>query len=605
MNGVANPNRAATTGWFRYSLTSPSSCNDTFGSRAPISGGSSLGSGSSSTSYGQSVSGLSQGTTYYYCAIVSSSEGTAFGEVLQFVTSTAPAVTTAAATPVTSTSATLNGSANPGGASATGWFRYGTSSPGTCNDSFGTRAPSSSGASLGYGSSSVAYSLSIGGLLPATTYYVCAIANNSYGTGFGAVLSFTTPASPPAVSTDLPTIISSTAATLNGSANPNGAATTGWFRIASANPGVCNDSFGTRVPTSSGTSLGAGTSAVTYAYPAPGIVPGVTYYYCAIASNPTGISFGTVRAFAVPTVTTLAATPVTATTATLNGSVTPNGGTATGWFRYATSNPSSCNDTFGTRAPSASGIGLGSGAVPVGYSQSLGGLASGTTYYFCAIASTSIGNLYGVVLSFTTPSSGSRTSSEDPVEPTIARATVSKVTPVTTLAASPIVTDSAVLNATANPSGDQTTGWFRYSAQNPGTCNDTFGTRAPEGGSATLGADNSSVGYAQAVTGLVPGTTYYYCAVVANAARTSFGEIMSFVPGERAPAATPEAPATVDGSSAPVDAADAVQSPEVASQGMGGCVYSANSGGRGSIFWLMSILPLAGLLVLRRRRRQS
>src|SRR5262249_10253479 len=57
----------------------------------------------------------------------------------------APSVTTAAATGVTSLAATLNGTVNPNGAATTGWFRYSTVNPGTCNDTFGTRAPATGG----------------------------------------------------------------------------------------------------------------------------------------------------------------------------------------------------------------------------------------------------------------------------------------------------------------------------------------------------------------------------------------------------------------------------------------------------------------------------
>ena len=70
------------------------------------------------------------------------SYGTAFGSVLSFTTlAAAPTVTTGASRNRTGTGATLNGTANPGGDATTGWFRYGTVSPGTCNDTFGTRAP--------------------------------------------------------------------------------------------------------------------------------------------------------------------------------------------------------------------------------------------------------------------------------------------------------------------------------------------------------------------------------------------------------------------------------------------------------------------------------
>ena len=171
LNGLGNPNRTATTGWFRYGLTNPGACDDKFGSRAPVSGGTSLGNDIYDQPYSQSISGLSPATIYYYCAIVSSSEGLAFGALLSFTTATAPSASTSVASGVTSTSATLNGLGTPNGASATGYFRYSTSTPGTCNDSFGSRAPSSGGSSLGGGSASFPYGQSITGLSPGTTYY--------------------------------------------------------------------------------------------------------------------------------------------------------------------------------------------------------------------------------------------------------------------------------------------------------------------------------------------------------------------------------------------------------------------------------------------------
>src|SRR5262249_34059603 len=152
---------------------------------------------------------------------------------------------------------------NPGGATATGWFRYATASPGSCNDTFGTRAPASGGSGLGAGNTGVAYSQAISGLTPGTTYYFCAIASNSVSTSFGAPVAFTTP-TPPTVTSNAATSISSTAATLNGSANPNRAATTGYFRYSTTSPGTCNDTFGTRAPASGGSSLGAGSSTVAY-----------------------------------------------------------------------------------------------------------------------------------------------------------------------------------------------------------------------------------------------------------------------------------------------------------------------------------------------------
>jgi beta-glucanase (GH16 family) len=105
---------------------------------------------------------------------------------------TTPTVITSAASAIGQTAATLNGSADPNGAATTGHFRYATTNPGSCNETFGTRAPSSGGSSLGSGSSAVAYSQVLSGLTASTTYYYCAIANNSAGTGFGSPHSFTT-----------------------------------------------------------------------------------------------------------------------------------------------------------------------------------------------------------------------------------------------------------------------------------------------------------------------------------------------------------------------------------------------------------------------------
>jgi hypothetical protein len=104
-----------------------------------------------------------------------------------------------------------------------------------------------------------------------------------------------------------------------------------------------------------------------------------------------------------PTVTTQVATAVSSTTATINGTGNPNGFAATGWFRYSTTNPgATCNDTFGTRAPSSGGNNLNSGTSGVNFSQTITGLTRGTTYYFCALASNANGTATGTVRTFQT-----------------------------------------------------------------------------------------------------------------------------------------------------------------------------------------------------------
>src|SRR5205085_13704 len=109
--------------WFRYSASDPGSCNDAFGSRAPLSGGTALGSSSTSQSYSQGLSGLSNGTRYYYCAIAQNGVGLSFGAVLNFVTPAVPSLVTQAPTNLAATSVTLNGTVNPNGSGTTAYYR--------------------------------------------------------------------------------------------------------------------------------------------------------------------------------------------------------------------------------------------------------------------------------------------------------------------------------------------------------------------------------------------------------------------------------------------------------------------------------------------------
>jgi hypothetical protein len=511
LNGTANPGGDATTGWFRYNTTDPGSCDDSFGTRAPpTSGGSDLGSGTSSSAFSQSITDLLPDTTYYVCAIAENSVGKSFGSVQSFTTdaATAPTVTTSAATSLTATGATLNGSANPNGASSTGWFRYSTIDPGTCDDTFGTRTPGSGGSSLGSGTSSTPFSQAITGLSASTTYYFCAIASNSVGTSFGSVQSFTTSAAAPTVTTSAATLVNGSGARLNGTADPNGDSTTGWFRYSSTDPGTCDDTFGTRAPTSGGTDLGSGATNSAYFQSISGLATGTTYYFCAIAANSGGTSFGSVQSFttaAPPVVTTSAATSVALTGATLNGAANPGRATTLGWFRYGTANPGTCTHTFGTRAPATSGTNIGFGSSPVSFSSAITGLTAGRTYYFCAVAQNSIGNSFGGVRSFTTPTAKPN---------------------VTTSAPTSVTTTTAQLNGAGNANGKTATGWFRYSTVSPDTCRDDFGMRAPGSGAASLGS--GLFGYARAITGLSPGTTYYVCAIAANSVGKSFGSVRSF-----------------------------------------------------------------------------
>jgi len=256
-----------------------------------------------------------------------------------------------------------------------------------------------------YDTGGVPYDRRVTSLSPATQYHYRLVAENRWGRVYGGDQSFVTPAGVPAVTTGSASLLTGTTAQLNGSANPGGAATTAWFRYATADPGTCNDTFGTRAPLADGDSLGAGSSPVSFAEPISALAVGTTYYFCAIAQNTAGTSFGSVQSFTtdavLPEVTTSSASLLTGTTAQLNGSANPGGAATTAWFRYATANPGTCNDTFGTRTPLADGDSLGAGSSPVSFAEPISALAVGTTYYYCAIAQNAEGTGFGSVVSFT------------------------------------------------------------------------------------------------------------------------------------------------------------------------------------------------------------
>lgn len=300
----------------------------------------------------------------------------------------APIATSVAATSINGNNATLNGTVNPNGLPTQVWFEYGTDP--------GLQTPSSSpkqDAGNGLIAQSVSTNLSV--LAPGTTYHFRVCAENSGGYAEGQVMSFTTasPASPPAVTTIAATSVGATGATLNGSVIPNGLATTAWFEWGT-DPTLAG--YSTTVTQA----VGSGTTSQTINQALTGLATGTICYYRVAASNGSGTSKGAILSFlpgAAPTVTTLAATGVGETGATLNGNVNPNGLATDAWFEWGTS-PSLV--TFDTSSAQASGD--GTNALPV--MATLSGLSSGTTYYYRVAASNATGPANGSIASFTTAS---------------------------------------------------------------------------------------------------------------------------------------------------------------------------------------------------------
>ncbi|HEX4981202.1 MAG TPA: SdrD B-like domain-containing protein [Ilumatobacteraceae bacterium] len=147
-------------------------------------------------------------------------------------------------------------------------------------------------------------------------------------------------------------------------------------------------------------------------------------------------------------VTTNAATQLTATSATLNGSFTVGSTSTMATFQYGTS-PTLATSTTTAATPSAV-----TNAASV--TAAVTGLAPATTYYFTATGTTNGGTdtegvLTGAIVSFTTPATTSTTTSTPP--PT----TTTTITPATTSTTSTTSTTTTITPATTSTTSPTTT----------------------------------------------------------------------------------------------------------------------------------------------------
>jgi len=280
LNGFVNPNGTSnTTRWFEYGTNSWSFTNSTV----------KLGQGYNASTFNSTVTGLTSGTTYYYRAVAqNNASGPVYGNTQSFytggTTGQRPFVTTNTATNVTQNYATLNGYVNPySDSSVTRWFEYGTS------QSLGSRTNT-----INHGSTAANINDTISGLLNNTTYYFRAVAQNTQGTSYGSILSFSTGnnvvGDAPTAITNLATNIDQDSARLNGLAVVNSGGyvvTSGWFEWGSS------QSLGN---TTSTQTLGSSPSMSSYAS-LFGLSPNTTYYYRFVAQNQNGISRGSILNF--------------------------------------------------------------------------------------------------------------------------------------------------------------------------------------------------------------------------------------------------------------------------------------------------------------------
>ncbi|MDX6683491.1 MAG: virginiamycin lyase [Solirubrobacteraceae bacterium] len=301
----------------------------------------------------------------------------------------------------------------------------------------------------------------------------------------------------PTATTSATTPIDATSATVHGLVNPNGSTTDAHFEYGTSN------TYGTSTPVvtiadTNTTAVGATLS---------GLTPRTTYFFKLVATNATGTaqSTGSFTTPALPTVTTSAAT-VKPTTATLNGTVDPEGAQTSAHFEYGTSTDyGTSTSTQTVNAPTA-------------VTAPLSGLTAATTYFFRLVATSASGR---------SESTGSFTTAPVPVPPTV-RANAATNVQLTTV----------TLSGTVDAEGEDTEAHFDFGL-------------TPEYDRRTL--DQTFTGYGATtitnpITALTADTTYYFRLIATNSLGTSvstgtFKTARTAPPVDTSPAVTPPAAA--------------------------------------------------------------
>lgn len=198
-----------------------------------------------------------------------------------------------------------------------------------------------------------------------------------------------------------------------------------------------------------------------------------------------------------PTATTESASSVTETSATLKGTVNPNGEATEYFFEYGTST------SYGHKTEPAKTLTAGTvGGQTV--SEAVTGLTQGTTYHFRVVAKNPSGTAHGADETFTT------TSPPPPPGAPVA----------TTEAATSVTETGATLKGMVNPDGETTEYVFNYGTST------SYGQHSTE--LALAATDHTSHSVSAVLTGLTPGTTYHFQLVAKNNAGTSKGADMTF-----------------------------------------------------------------------------
>ena len=379
LEAVVNPNNDETTTEYKYAT------NEALTENAVTVAGPEINGGEQGT--GEEVAGLTAGTTYYFTVIAKNSAGETEGTpVATFTTPAveAPIVEGETSSNVTASSATVEGQVNPNNQETTYELEYGSGATPFASPTKVAGPEPFPRAILG--NQPVSFSLS--GLQAETVYSYRIVATNKNGektTGPGQ--TFHTQAGPHAV-VGASSFLAQNSAIVSGTVNPEGTVTTYHFVYGTTaayglSTGVVN--------------VGSEFAELPESERLGELQPGTTYHYAIVASNIYGTTTSADRTFTTapptpPTASTGGASGVGHESATVSGTVEPNGLSTSYEFQLGTE-----AGVYSTEGQG--GVG-GSGAQEV--SAGLGSLAPGVTYHYRIVATNVDGTSYGQDQTFTT-----------------------------------------------------------------------------------------------------------------------------------------------------------------------------------------------------------
>ena len=327
-----------------------------------------------SGSFTSNLTQLTPNTSYFVRAYATNSLGTSYGSSVSFKTiGDKPASTATNATEILTTSAILNGTANPNSLTTTVTFEYGLTT------NYGSTSPASQSPLSGDSNGNVTVALTA--LNPGKLYHFRVKAENSLGITYSNDMTFTTLGQVPSVTTLDANAISVSTATLNGSVNPNYLPTTISFEW-----GIDN-SYGNRlIPTQNSLD---GSTPVNVFVVLSGLTEGTKYYYRITATNELGTtnSLGfTFTTFAKPIITTKDISEITTTSALCGGSILSDFGSPVSERGICWSTSHNPNTTDNKVLSSSGGA---------NFSVPITNLIPNSTYYLRAYAINSVGIGYG------------------------------------------------------------------------------------------------------------------------------------------------------------------------------------------------------------------